>query len=140
MKCNLEDFVFQHYLLNVIARNLAQSFGKVISVMPAIGNIARLMTRRCYFIIESHETWDSIIRLTGSDFCITEMNSWTKFINSLNLRKLGIYCRPESLVFSDASQAVEITLNLRLKTHFFIACGQEEKQKFYSSLLGFTSL
>ena len=41
-------------------------------MMPVIGNIACLMTRRCYVIIESRESWDSVLRLTSSDVSNTE--------------------------------------------------------------------
>ena len=51
------------YLPKVTARKLAQCVGKVISMMPVIGNIARLMTKRCYVIIENTTSWDSVFVL-----------------------------------------------------------------------------
>ena len=74
-------------LPRVTARKLAQCVGKVISMMPVIGNIARLMTRRCYVIIEQRESWDSVLSLENGDFCITELNYWRQNIDTLNLRK-----------------------------------------------------
>ena len=100
-KCNLEELFW--YFPKVTARKLAQCVGKVISMMPVIGNIARLLTRRCYVIIENRVSWDSVLCLDRSDFCITELNFWRKNIEFLNVKKLGGYSRPDTLVFSDAS-------------------------------------
>ena len=72
-------------------------------MMPVIGNIARLLTRRCYVIIENRVSWDSVLCLDRNDFCITELNFWRKNIEFLNVKKLGGYSRPDTLVFSDAS-------------------------------------
>ena len=90
-------------LPRVTARKLAQCVGKVISMMPVIGNIARLMMRRCYVIIEQRESWDSVLSLEYGDFCITELNFWRQNIDTLNLRKLRGYSCPDTIAFSDAS-------------------------------------
>ena len=101
LRCCLEELF--SYLPKVTARKLAQCVGKVISTMPVIGNIARLMTRRCYVIIENRTSWESVVRIESSDFCITELNFWRKNIDFLNVKKLGGYRCPDTLVFSDAS-------------------------------------
>ena len=101
LRCSLETLF--SYLPNVTARKLAQCVGKVISMMPVIGNIARLMTRRCYVIIENRQHLDSILRLESNDFCITELNFWRRNIHFLNMKKFGGYRCPDTLVFSDAS-------------------------------------
>ena len=101
LRCGLEELF--SYLPKVTARKLAQCVGKVISMMPVIGNIARLMTRRCYVIIENRTSWDSVVCIESSDFCITELNFWRKNIDFLNVKKLGGYRCPDTLVFSDAS-------------------------------------
>ena len=77
--------------------------GKIISMMPVIGNIARLMTRHCYVVIENRLSWDSTICLESNDFCITELHFWRQNIDLLNVKKLGGYMCPDTLVFSDAS-------------------------------------
>ena len=92
LRCCLEELF--SYLPKVTARKLAQCVGKVISMMPVIGNIARLMTRRCYVIIENRTSWDSVVCIESSDFCITELNFWRKNIDFLNVKKLGGYPRP----------------------------------------------
>ena len=101
LRCSLIE-LFLH-LPKVNARKLAQCVGKIIFMMPVIGNIARLMTRHCYVVIENRLSWDSTICLESNDFCITELNFWRQNIDLLNVKKLGGYMCPDTLVFSDAS-------------------------------------
>lgn len=50
--------------LPAIARNLARLVGKVISVMPVIWNVARLITRHLYELIQNRVTWDRIFNVS----------------------------------------------------------------------------
>ena len=61
-------------------------------MMPVIGNIARLMTRHCYVVIENRLSWDSTICLESNDFCITELNFWRQNIDLLNVKNWVVTC------------------------------------------------
>ena len=87
----------------VSARILAKFAGKIISLMPVVGNIARLMTRHLYRIIESRKSWDGIFTLDLGDKCISELNFWKDNLDSINQRFLTPYCPLRTLVYSDAS-------------------------------------
>ena len=131
LKRNLEDLFLAFPI--VTARKLAQCVGKIISMMPVIGNIARLMTRRCYIIIESRESWDSVLRLSSSDFCITELNFWRKSIDSLNFRKLGGYRCPDTIVVSDASSTGCSSYIVKSQSSVFHRSWNEEEKVKHST-------
>ena len=88
LRCSLIE-LFSH-LPKVTARKLAPCVGKIISILPVIGNNARLMTRRCYVVIENRLSWDSTICLESNDFCITELNFWRQNIDLLNVKNFGV--------------------------------------------------
>ena len=71
LRCGLTE-LFSH-IPKVTARKLAQCIGKPISMMPVKGNIARIMTRRCYVIKENRLSRDSSVCFESNDFCITEL-------------------------------------------------------------------
>ena len=102
LRCSLEKLF--SYLPKVTARKPAQCVGKVISMMPVIGNIARLMTRRCYVIIKNRLHLDSVLCLESNLFFIAELNFRIKNVSRLfECEKFGGYRCPDTLVFSDAS-------------------------------------
>lgn len=87
----------------VSARHLAKFTGKVISMMPVIGNIARLMTRYLYKEIETSKSWDFCYKLPLNHPCLTEVNFWVENLEKLNVRKLSAYNQVQTLIYSDAS-------------------------------------
>ncbi|KAK3088183.1 hypothetical protein FSP39_015858 [Pinctada imbricata] len=89
-------------LRNVSARLLAQVTGRIISMSPVIGNIARIKSRHLYRCIESRFTWDQSFRLIDQAV-IEELLFWKFHIRSLNLRKLSEYKISSIVFYSDAS-------------------------------------
>ncbi|XP_052797745.1 uncharacterized protein LOC128229889 isoform X1 [Mya arenaria] len=90
----IEDFKmllleFLNSLHIVSARSLAKCTGKVISMMPVIGNIARLMTRFMYIQICSRTSWDFPFSLEIDCPCISEIRFWLEHVDNSNYRKLG---------------------------------------------------
>jgi len=55
----------------VSARSLAQCTGKLISMMPVVGNVARLMTRFLYREIVSRSSWDRLYRVPEGSLCVS---------------------------------------------------------------------
>ena len=101
LRCNLIELI--SHLPKVIAKKLAKCVGKIILMMPVIVNIARLMTRRCYVVIENRLSSDSTVCLESNKFCINELHVWRQNIDLSNVKKFLGYMCPDTLVFSDAS-------------------------------------
>ena len=59
MELSLERVV--NALPNVSARIVAQFTGKFVSMLPVMGNVARLMSRSCHVAIESLFSWDKTL-------------------------------------------------------------------------------
>ncbi len=88
----------------VSARDLARCTGKIISMMPVIGSLARLMTRFLYCVITSRQSWDRVIALDSDSFCISELRFWLDRIYGIQSRPLSKCTCVEVLkVYSDAS-------------------------------------
>ncbi|XP_065922599.1 integrase/recombinase xerD homolog isoform X4 [Magallana gigas] len=92
-----------HRLPKITARQLAQFTGKVISMGPVIGNISRLMTRKCYEIIESRFAWDSLIRFDSSHEFLQELSFWSKNLDMYNCRFMKDYSKSIAILCTDAS-------------------------------------
>lgn len=92
-----------HRLPKITARQLAQFTGKVISMGPVIGNISRLMTRKCYEVIESRFAWDSLIRFDSSHEFLQELLFWSKNLETYNCRFMKEYSKSFVILCTDAS-------------------------------------
>jgi hypothetical protein len=86
----------------VTARNLASILGKIISLIPAFGNVCQLMTRHLCMTVCQRLSWDSHLRLSSD--VIAELEFWLKNCKSLpNMVICPISKTPERIIFSDAS-------------------------------------
>ena len=54
------------------ARMLASVCGKIISLGNCVGNVARLMTRNTFAVINSAMNWNSLVSLTPD--CVDKLN------------------------------------------------------------------
>ena len=64
------------FLPFVSARSLARLVGKIISLMPVVGNVSRLMTRNLYLIIQRRKSWDSLLNIKDEQNVIDEIFFW----------------------------------------------------------------
>ena len=89
--------------INTTCRNLAKVCGKIISFMPALGNICQIMARHLHMAISCRTSWDSIICL--NDNVLQELRFWFFHCDKLdfNISQVFIDCLNE-LFFSDASE------------------------------------
>ena len=71
------------FLPFVSARSLARLVGKIISLMPVVGNVSRLMTRYLYLIIQSRKSWDSLINIKDQQKAIDEIFFWKNSVDNL---------------------------------------------------------
>ncbi|XP_072025653.1 uncharacterized protein [Amphiura filiformis] len=85
------------------ARKLASVTGKIISFMPVVGSIARLMTRFLHHEIVARSSWDSVFRISAGSSAINELFFWKTKLADPFKRHLTNYSIPRVLVFSDAS-------------------------------------
>ena len=84
------------------ARNLASIVGQIISFTSCVGNVSRLMSRHLHAVINSAESWNSIVTLNRE--AVDELVFWKE--NILRLNGFPIWpVRPKSfkVVYSDAS-------------------------------------
>ena len=101
----LEDLFFlldSTYLSLYQVRKLASVCGKIISLGNCVANVARLMTRNIFTIINSAMNWNSMVSLTPG--CVDELNFWKVnlvYINGVPL--WPIKRKPSRIVYSDAS-------------------------------------
>ena len=83
-------------------RKLASVCGKIISLGNCVGNVARLMTRNIFAVVNSATNWSSMVSLTPG--CVEELNFWKVnlvYINGVPL--WPIKRKPSRIVYSDAS-------------------------------------
>ena len=85
----------------ISVRKLASIAGQVIAMSPALGPIARLMTRSCYHAIESRVSWTSLINLPSS--VTAELEFWIQNIKLLNGFPFKFRLVPTIQISSDAS-------------------------------------
>jgi hypothetical protein len=56
------------------AREIAKFAGKIISLMPVVGNICKLTTKHLHHVIESrNEGWDSVLDVSRFEGAIREI-------------------------------------------------------------------
>ena len=85
-------------------RKLASVCGKIISLGTCIGNVARLMTRNTFAVINSAKNWNSMVSLTPG--CVDELNFWKLNLVHFNGVPLWpIKRKPSKIVYSDASNS-----------------------------------
>ncbi|KAK3082563.1 hypothetical protein FSP39_021987 [Pinctada imbricata] len=72
---------------------------------PVMGNIVRLMTRKCYVAIESRESWDRKLSLSSLNSVIEEIGFWCKNLSLYNHRFLFLSKEKNVIVYSDASDS-----------------------------------
>ena len=80
------------------ARSIAKIVGKIISMMPVIGNVARLKTRYLYFMINNRLSWDNIFSISQYEFALDEIFFWKYTVDSLNSRCLSNYSLTENFL------------------------------------------
>lgn len=84
------------------ARTLASILGKIISLIPAFGNICQLMTRHLCMAVCQRDTWDSHFNVPIQ--VKTELTFWLNNCNELpNVIVYPIQKAPERIIFTDAS-------------------------------------
>ena len=88
---------------SVMARDLASITGQIISMLCAVGNISRLLTRSCYAAIECRESWDQLVLISPS--IRTELSFWHDNIDSINGRPMSPKSSAVAIVYSDASDS-----------------------------------
>ena len=83
-------------------RKLTSVCDKIISLGNCVGNVARLMTRNIFAVINYAMNWNSMVSLTPG--CVDELNFWKVklvYINGVPL--WPIKRKPSRIVYSDAS-------------------------------------
>ncbi|CAG2200459.1 unnamed protein product [Mytilus edulis] len=84
------------------ARQLAKITGKIISFMPSLGNICRIMSRNMLMLISTSRYWDEQILLTSN--AISEINFWHTNCELLPSKTLfSNNFLPDKIVYTDAS-------------------------------------
>ena len=86
------------------ARLLASVCGKIISLGNCVGNVARLMTRNTFAVINSAMNWNSLVSLTPD--CVDELNFWKdKLVHINGVPLWPVKRKPTKIVYSDASNS-----------------------------------
>ena len=83
------------------ARSLASIVGKIISMSPVLGNLARIMTRHCQMSVAAAQNWDSVFLLDR--YCVVELEFWKNNLRSVNTRSVSDSVTPFVSIYSDAS-------------------------------------
>ncbi len=83
------------------ARKLSSFVGKVISLMPIIGNLVQLRTRFSSIAQQTH--WDKTFRIPADCPVLDEIFFWRNNVIDLNIKQVFSYQLPQVLVYSDAS-------------------------------------
>ena len=86
----------------VKVRDLASVVGQVISLTHCVGNVARVMTRSMYAVVNQKLSWNSEVKLT-KEAC-DELAFWDENVDSLNFHSPWAPLQPPAkFVYSDAS-------------------------------------
>ena len=86
------------------ARDLARFAGKIISLMPVMGNVCKLMTKHMYKAIESRLSWESSLNIYLIPGVLDEFRFWQKSIITKPERPLFNSSLQSFNIYSDASQ------------------------------------
>ena len=103
----------------ISARTLAQVVGRVISMSPVVGNVARIMTKFCYMAIETRLDWDKILQFSCSPHVLAELKFWYANIKNLNSKQLGSYTKASVIIYSDASNVAAGAYSVELENKLF---------------------
>ena len=86
----------------ITARLLARITGKIISFMPSLGNICRIMSRNMLMLITTSHYWDEKVYLTEE--AIAELQFWLNNCHLLPRKRLfSQNVLPDKIVYTDAS-------------------------------------
>ena len=69
----------------------------------AVGNVVRLMTRECYYMIENRMFWDQLVNISPG--ARQELMFWFSNVNKLNGKQFAPKSSSVGVVFSDASDS-----------------------------------
>ena len=103
----------------ITVRLLAQVVGRVISMIPVIGNVGRIMSKYCYMAIETRLAWDKPLLLSNPNFVLSELTFWLNNIHSLNCRRSSVYSKSSVIVYSDASNYAAGAYSVELENKIF---------------------
>ena len=109
------------------ARSIAKLVGKIISMMPVIGNVARLMTRNLYELIQNRISWDNVFKIQEGHYAFDEIFFWKDTVVNLNRRYLLQSTLPETVMFSDASGVAAGAYSVNLRDSVFHAFWSPEE-------------
>lgn len=114
----------------VSARMIAQMTGKIVSMLPVMGNIVRLMTRRCHVAIDKRVSWDKKLDKTALDSIVSEIIFWKRYLRSYNCKYLHNTSKKNVVIYSDASDiaAAAYTVEVNEKV-FHCMWDKDEKNK-----------
>ncbi|CAC5418188.1 unnamed protein product [Mytilus coruscus] len=101
------------------ARSLAQLVGRIISMTPVIGNVARIMSHFCYMEIESRIGWDNHISGYKPLKVLSELKFWLGNIALIYCRKLCHYSKSSAVIYSDASNIAASAYTVKLENKIF---------------------
>ena len=87
---------------SIHVKRLASVVGKIISLSPCCGNVTQIMTRYLHFIVNSRDSWHSIV--FNQDQAKRELLFWRDNLRSLNgVSFWSSPFVPSKVAFSDAS-------------------------------------
>ncbi|CAB3985255.1 Integrase recombinase xerD-like [Paramuricea clavata] len=84
------------------ARKLSSAVGMIISIVPVMGSLTRIMTHHCQKLIACSPSWDSLFDLDR--YCILELEFWQSNLKTVNCRSFTPKPAATKTFFSDASQ------------------------------------
>ena len=84
-------------------RALSIIVGQVISMIPAIGPIARLRMGACYDIINQRKTWTDSCLFTEE--AMAELHFWKECLSLLNRQPIWFESSATRVAYSDASSS-----------------------------------
>ena len=86
----------------VKVRDVASVVGQIISLMPCVGSVSRIMTRYLYDVVDHKISWNTEVTLS-KEAC-EELSFWSCNVDSLNFRcPWGPLRVPVKFIYSDAS-------------------------------------
>ena len=96
----------------VSARDMARCTGKIISLIPVLGNVCKLMTKNLHRAIECRFSWNSVIDVSNLGV-ITELQFSEKAYTRRLTKKLFVSDISSVIIYSDASTRMR-SLHTRL--------------------------
>ena len=102
-------------------------------MMPVMGNVVRLMTKRCHVAIESRHAWDSNLKRSNIDSILPELLFWSNNIRSYNIRLLQKIEKTHISVYSDASDRACGAYTVGIDDRIFHSMWSESESKLSST-------